>query len=150
MRRRFFDRLFPRRVRSDVLVLPFSLADLFVLLAVIAVFLFPVRASVARSSASASIMRIEATGPHGSTVRIEKIGSSQAERCIAVKGVHGVTVIVIDHGQVRIAESACPDHYCIRQGTIRQAGEALVCMPNRVVVTLESGPDDRAIDAVNR
>lgn len=150
MTRRLLDRSFPRALRSDAHVLPFSLADLFVLIAVIAVFLFPVRESVARSAESASIVRIEATGPRGTTVRVEKIGSAQAKRRIAVRGARGVTVIVIDHGQVWIAESACPDHYCVRQGAIRQAGEALVCMPNRVVVTLESGPGDRAIDAVNR
>lgn len=47
-------------------------------------------------------------------------------------------VLVIADGRADITEADCPDKLCVRQKAIRRAGENLVCLPNRVVVTVES------------
>ena len=42
----------------------------------------------------------------------------------------------------RISEATCPDKVCIHQGRITMNGELLVCLPNRVIVTItESQPE---------
>jgi hypothetical protein len=74
------------------------------------------------------------------------------ERTLTVDGPVGRTVIVIEDGTVRIRESDCPQKLCVRLGAVDRAGESLVCVPNRVVVTVEGGADERpaGIDAVTR
>lgn len=47
-------------------------------------------------------------------------------------------VLVIADGRADITEADCPDKLCVHQKAIRRAGENLVCLPNRVVVTVES------------
>jgi len=46
---------------------------------------------------------------------------------------------------VAVAESDCPGQDCVHTGAIRRPGQAIVCLPARVVVSLEggsgSGPD---------
>jgi hypothetical protein len=31
----------------------------------------------------------------------------------------------------------CPDKLCIRQGIVSRSGERIVCLPNRVSITIE-------------
>ena len=67
-----------------------------------------------------------------------------------VTGPLGETVIVIEDGSVRIADSPCPHHYCIRMGRLRRRGEIAVCVPNRVVVTITGGSEDESFDGITR
>lgn len=47
---------------------------------------------------------------------------------------------------VRVVETACPGEDCLHMGTISQAGEQIVCLPNRLVVTLKGNTS--SFDAV--
>ena len=51
---------------------------------------------------------------------------------------------VIENGKAYIAASDCPDKLCMRAGSLSEAdtGKSLVCLPNRVAVTLISGNND--------
>ena len=49
----------------------------------------------------------------------------------------GKNHLVIHDGCARIEEADCPDKLCVKQGTVSQSGESLVCLPNRVVVTIK-------------
>jgi hypothetical protein len=42
-------------------------------------------------------------------------------------------------GQVRIEESSCPDKVCVKTGWISRPGQAIVCLPHRIVVRIEGG-----------
>lgn len=44
--------------------------------------------------------------------------------------------IVIENKTVRMKEANCPDHLCIRQGTVSKDGQMIVCLPNRVTVRI--------------
>lgn len=54
-------------------------------------------------------------------------------------------VLVIRDGRAYMQEADCPDKLCMHQRAISRAGENIVCLPNRVVATVEkkgeSGPD---------
>lgn len=59
------------------------------------------------------------------------------------EGEHTNTVAV-ENGEVLVTEASCPDHICIRQGRISYDGQTIICLPNRLVVTVvgaDSGPD---------
>ncbi len=43
---------------------------------------------------------------------------------------------------VCVAESDCPTLDCVRTGVITRAGQSIVCLPGRIVVTLEGAQQD--------
>lgn len=43
---------------------------------------------------------------------------------------------------VLVAESDCPTQDCVRTGVITRAGQSIVCLPGRIVVTLEGARSD--------
>ena len=61
---------------------------------------------------------------------------------------HGVNVVEISGGTVRIPRADCPDGTCTRMGPIRRTGETLVCLPHRL--TVEITGTDESVDAVTR
>ncbi len=58
-----------------------------------------------------------------------------------------VNYLVIEDGYCYMKEAECPDHLCIKQGKIDKVGQTIVCMPNRVVVTVV-GDDTSGLDSV--
>ena len=53
----------------------------------------------------------------------------------------------IKDGQARMTEATCPDHLCMKQHAIDSKGGTIVCLPNKVVVTVVSA-DTSGIDSV--
>ena len=54
--------------------------------------------------------------------------------------------IRLEPGRVRIGESACPSQGCVHTGWISRAGEQIICLPNRLVISLTGGQQE--FDAV--
>ena len=48
----------------------------------------------------------------------------------------GTNILNIQDGNVWISEANCPNHDCVKQGTISMNGEMLVCLPHRVTVSI--------------
>ncbi|MBQ7950959.1 MAG: NusG domain II-containing protein [Clostridia bacterium] len=59
---------------------------------------------------------------------------------------YGYNHIRIHDGVVTMVESTCPNGDCVKMGTIREAGDILVCLPHKLMVRLEGG---EAVDAVS-
>ena len=59
----------------------------------------------------------------------------------------GSNILVIAEGQAWLSEADCPDRLCVRQGKIHYTGQSIICLPNRLTVTVEGGESD-GIDAV--
>lgn len=47
-------------------------------------------------------------------------------------------VLVIQNGRAKMESASCPDGICVSHHSIRRDGESIVCLPNRVVVTVTS------------
>lgn len=41
-----------------------------------------------------------------------------------------------EDGTVSMTEADCPDHLCVKQGKIKEFGENIVCLPNKVVLEI--------------
>ena len=55
----------------------------------------------------------------------------------------------VESGGVRVAESACPDKYCVRAGALRVPGQSAICVPFNMMLTVRSvGSDENTPDAV--
>ncbi len=88
----------------------------------------------------------------GNTASIEVNGkllyrlSLDEDRTVEVNGPVGVTRVEVKQGKVRIVDSPCPNKLCVRQGWIERG--AIICLPNRVVVTIGGG-GMRGVDAIS-
>ena len=73
------------------------------------------------------------------TVDGREIGrySLAQERELEIEGTQGHNRMVIEDGQVRMKEAGCPDQYCVRHAPISQAGDPIVCLPHRIVISVE-------------
>lgn len=56
------------------------------------------------------------------------------------EGAH-TNVLVIENGKAAVTEASCPDHVCIDQGWVGYSGQSIVCLPNKLVVSIEGGTD---------
>lgn len=56
-------------------------------------------------------------------------------------------VIEITEGGVRMKEADCPDQICVSHRQISRDGESIICLPNQVVVTIQSS-NSSEIDGV--
>lgn len=75
--------------------------------------------------------------------------SLEEDRFIPVDGKLGTTRVEIVGNRVRVLDSPCPLKLCVKSGTISKSGEALVCLPNGVVIRIEGG-EKPPVDAVSR
>lgn len=58
--------------------------------------------------------------------------------------------LVIKNGQADITDAGCPDKLCVHQKKISKVGETLVCLPNRVVITVKGSDssEHREVDSI--
>lgn len=53
-------------------------------------------------------------------------------------GTDGYNVLKIADGYASVTEASCPDKLCVHQHKISRSDETIVCLPNRVVVSVVS------------
>ncbi len=74
-----------------------------------------------------------------------------ADRDITVEAFHGeVNTVQIRGGQVRMVSASCPNRLCVRHNAVSRPGEQIVCLPNRVTLTLTAEEEKEAVDAIAR
>jgi hypothetical protein len=89
--------------------------------------------------------------PKSQSVRVEVDGKLlyllplDKNRIISVDGPIGKTYIEIYDHRVRITGSPCQNKLCIQQGWMKSG--AIVCLPNRVIVTIGNSDETKPIDA---
>ncbi|MDH5175011.1 MAG: NusG domain II-containing protein [Elusimicrobiota bacterium] len=84
-----------------------------------------------------------------------KVGSNPSQKVsleinkrINVEGEKGRVVIEVKEGRVRVVESSCFQKICVNTGWINKPGQNIVCLPNKVLVTIE-GKKSPTMDAVS-
>lgn len=70
---------------------------------------------------------------------------------VDIAGPLGMTHLVIDDQGVRITASPCPRKLCLAMGPARHTGELLACVPNRILVRIDSpGGEEAPYDLLSR
>jgi len=74
------------------------------------------------------------------TVDGQPFGTYSLERDVRVAIVteRGSNTLVIRDGRAWVEEASCPDGICAAHRPIKRSGESIVCLPNKVVVTVRS------------
>lgn len=52
-----------------------------------------------------------------------------------------VDIEVLDR-RVHVKDSTCKDKLCILQGWIERTGESIICLPNRITLTIDGGSNE--------
>ena len=66
---------------------------------------------------------------------------------ITVDHDEGTNIIAVEQGRVRVLTADCPNRMCVRRGWISGGVVPIVCLPHRLVISLE-GSGDSDIDAI--
>lgn len=86
----------------------------------------------------------------GSSVVVEVDGKTVASYPLDTDGVFvlngGTNTLEIKDGRARISDADCPNMQCVRQGWISRGGQSIVCLPNKLIVTVISS--DRSVDYI--
>ena len=92
-------------------------------------------AARARNSGAESI--------EGAIVLVQVEGQPETRYPLDQNGVYplngGTNTLTIADGYAWMSGADCPDHLCVYQGKIHREGEWIICLPNRVAVTIEGG-----------
>ena len=62
---------------------------------------------------------------------------------------NGTNILTVKGGVAYMSYSSCPDHVCENTGKAKYVGEQIVCLPNKVTVTISGEITDDAVDFVS-
>lgn len=99
-----------------------------------------------------SLTRVEGADVPTAAVEITVDGEVVATYSLFDNGTYelngGTNVIVIEGARVYMTHSDCPDHICERTGKIKYVGQSIICLPNKLSVTIVGEAED-AVDFVS-
>lgn len=75
--------------------------------------------------------------------------SLEKDQTIDIKSDYGTNELVIKDKKAKVEEASCPDKLCVHQHAINKTGQTIVCLPNKVVVTVENG-DKNEVDGITQ
>lgn len=57
----------------------------------------------------------------------------------------GTNNLVIEDGKAYLNYSNCPDHTCEKTGKIQYVGQSIICLPNKVAITIKNESTDNNV-----
>ena len=94
-------------------------------------------------------MAIGGTGVGSATITIEGkiqgVYSLGEDQIVEING--GTNMLEIKNGYADMIKADCPDKLCVHQKAVSKRGESIICLPNKVVVSIES-EENSEFDAV--
>ena len=88
----------------------------------------------------------------GNTVVVEIDGKTVATYSLNQNGEYslngGTNVLVIEDGKAYLNYSNCPDHTCEKTGKIQYVGQSIICLPNKIAITIK-GEAEGGVDFVS-
>ncbi len=85
-------------------------------------------------SASSKVLEIKAD-----SAVYKKIPLNGQSLEVPVQSNEGHLIVEVQNDRVRVVDSTCKDHLCVKQGWIDRVGESIVCLPNRISVSIIGG-----------
>ncbi|MBO5931188.1 MAG: NusG domain II-containing protein [Clostridia bacterium] len=89
----------------------------------------------------------------GSVVVVEIDGATVATYSLDRDGEYslngGTNVLVIEDGKAYLNYSNCPDHTCEKTGKIQYVGQSIICLPNKVAITIKGDVAEGGVDFVS-
>ncbi len=93
------------------------------------------------------------TKEEGSFVQVTVDGKVVGEYSLLRDGTYslngGTNTLTVRNGEAYMSYSNCPDHVCENTGKIKHVGQTIICLPNRLTVTIIGEGSDDAVDFVS-
>ena len=70
------------------------------------------------------------------------------DRTLEIVSDGGYNILVIKDGRAHVESASCPDGICAAHRPISRDGESIVCLPNKVVITVNADSDDVTPDII--
>ena len=111
--------------------------------------------AVALVAAAVAFLCINLFASGGQTAVVEQNGAVIAELPLSEDAVFEVkngdkitNVVEVKNGEVSVTQADCPDKICVNHRAVSKSGESIICLPNKVIVTVQGG--EREVDGVVR
>ena len=82
----------------------------------------------------------------GTVVATYPLNVDRTEEILTESG--GYNRLIIKDGKAYVDSASCPDGICAAHKPIHREGESIVCLPNKVVITVQTTHTDDGLDAV--
>lgn len=86
----------------------------------------------ANFSAEAKNVEVKVDG----TTKLKVPLKQSTARIYSVVSSEGSLSFIIDKERVYVLESTCKDKLCIKEGAISRVGESIICLPNRITISI--------------
>ena len=81
------------------------------------------------------------TGDSGPGGKQEMLGMQYANYETPTVEIGGTNRLVIEDGTARMEWADCPDQICVNHRPVSSGGESIICLPNKVVVSVVSSKE---------
>lgn len=99
------------------------------------------------------LLAMTLTKEEGNSVVVEIDGATVATYSLDKNGEYslngGTNVLVIEDGKAYLNYSNCPDHTCEKTGKIRYVGQSIICLPNKIAITIKGDATEGGVDFVS-
>ena len=82
----------------------------------------------------------------GTVVATYPLSVNRTEEILTADG--GRNLLIIKDGKAYVESASCPDGICAAHKPIHREGESIVCLPNKVVITVQTADTADSLDAV--
>lgn len=65
--------------------------------------------------------------------------SLNKDTVIDIESEFGTNKVVIEKGRIFVSEASCPDKNDVKQGKINKSGQSIICLPNRLIISIKGG-----------
>ena len=79
---------------------------------------------------------------------IKQITFSKEKKVYPIRTTFGINILEVNEDGVRVIEANCPDKLDVKFGRIDKVGQAIICIPNRLVIQIKSRQNND-LDVVN-
>ena len=88
----------------------------------------------------------------GDYVEVEIDGVPRDKYSLAINGEYNIgegNTLVIENGEAYMSYADCPDRVCVKRGRVRYVGQSIICLPNKVTVTVRGQASSSGVDLVS-
>lgn len=98
--------------------------------------------------AIALLIVIQLTNKEGASIIVTIDGkeygtySLEKDATIEIESEYGTNELVIKDHKAEVKDASCPDKLCVHQHAVDKTGQTIVCLPNKMVITVENGEEN--------
>ncbi|MGE5627865.1 MAG: NusG domain II-containing protein [Solirubrobacterales bacterium] len=92
------------------------------------------------NKSSHHIAEIKQDGKVIKTIDLDKVAKAQEIKI--PYGTDDYNIVFVEKGKIRVSDADCPDKLCVKAGCISQSGQNIVCLPHRLIISIQGGSKD--------